>query len=195
MEVGFSLVLVVLAGVSQLLLPYASSLEDDFRNSSWSWMLYQSQKALRTNADGTTCLSEGWCCQPELRQESVWKSYWHSLMAQSAIRCLVTATISTLTLTQAYITTPSNTQAVPSRNAKVLAWLESVHPRLKFLKPTRLLTTAALLNLQLGLQSDFYMTCKERVKLQYKCITIYKLLRKSFGCGNSNYIWIIRHAF
>jgi hypothetical protein len=158
-------------------------------------MLYQSQKALCTNADGTTCLSGGWCCQPELRQESVWNCYWHSLMAQSAIRCLVTASISILTLTQAYITTPSNKQAVPSRNAKVLAWLESVPPRLKFLKPTRLLTTVALLHLQLGLQSDFYITCKERVKLQYKCITIYELSRKSFGCGNSNYIWIIRHAF
>jgi hypothetical protein len=139
-------------------------------------MLYQSQKALCTNADGTTCLSGGWCCQPELRQESVWKSYWHSLMAQSAIRCLVTATISTLTLTQAYITTPSNKQAVPSRNAKVLAWLESIRPRLKFLKPTRLFTTAALLHLQLGLVWFLYdLQGKSQIAIQmYNYIQTFK---------------------
>jgi len=53
MEVSFSLVLVFLAGVSQeapyqLLLPYASSLEDDLKDSSRSWTLSQSQKALCT---------------------------------------------------------------------------------------------------------------------------------------------------
>jgi hypothetical protein len=46
----------------------------DLRDSSRSWMLCQLQKALCTSADGTTCLSEGWCCESELRQQSVWVS-------------------------------------------------------------------------------------------------------------------------
>jgi len=58
----------------------------------------------------------------------------YTLMAHSAIRCLVTTIKSTLTLTLSSITTPSNKQGMPSFDAEGIEWLESIHDQLQSLK-------------------------------------------------------------
>jgi len=55
-------------------------------------------------------------------------------MAHSAIRCLVTTTISTLTLTLSSITIPSNKQGVPPFDAEGIEQLESIYDQLESLK-------------------------------------------------------------
>jgi hypothetical protein len=90
------------------------------------------------------------------------------------IQWTVNTPTSTLTLTLAYITIHSTKQAVPSFDSEGLQWLERLHDQLESHKSTKLLINVALLHLQFGLQSDFFMNFKETTNLQTNFITLIK---------------------